>query len=263
MKKAILRIIEKMGYSISKIDKTSTLYPDIREEEFWDLYHFCRPYTMTSVERMYALYCSVNHILLNNIDGDFVECGVWRGGSSMLVAKMLSTRNLTDRKIYLFDTFEGMSEPTKDDVDFRGESAFELLDENQQDKEMSVWALAEFGVAQNNMKLTNFPMENILFVKGMVENTLPGSIPDKNIALLRLDTDWYESTKHELTHLFPIIETNGIIIIDDYGHWEGCRKAVDDYFRENKINILLNRIDYTGRIGVKTTKAIRPASLVR
>jgi O-methyltransferase len=71
------------------------------------------------------------------------------------------------------------------------------------------------------------------------------------ISLLRLDTDWYESTRHELIHLFSRISKGGVIIIDDYGHWKGAREAVDEYIRENNIKILLNRIDYTGRIGVK------------
>ena len=68
---------------------------------------------------------------------------------------------------------------------------------------------------------------------------------------MRLDTDWYESTKHELTHLFPLLSSGGVIIIDDYGHWQGAKKAVDEYFEENNIKILLNRIDYTGRVGIK------------
>ena len=83
-----------------------------------------------------------------------------------------------------------------------------------------------------------------------MEETIPTHIPHA-ISLLRLDTDWYESTKHELTHLFPLLSPGGVIIIDDYGHWQGAKKAVDEYFEENKIKILLNRIDYTGRIGVK------------
>jgi hypothetical protein len=84
----------------------------------------------------------------------------------------------------------------------------------------------------------------------MVEDTIPGNMP-KKIALLRLDTDWYESTKHELTHLFPLLQSNGVLIIDDYGHWEGARKAVNEYISDKHIRILLNRIDYTGRIAIK------------
>ncbi len=101
------------------------------------------------------------------------------------------------------------------------------------------------------MLSTGYPKEKIHLIKGKVEDTIPENIP-KEIALLRLDTDWYESTKHELIHLFPLLKPNGILIIDDYGHWEGARKAVDEYISDNNIHILLNRIDYSGRISVKT-----------
>ena len=252
MKIKIKKLADKLGYYIKKIDKNLTPYSDIKDSEFWEIYNLCKPYTMTSVEPMYALYCSVNYILSNNIKGSFVECGVWRGGSFMLIAKMLSNRNIADRKIYLYDTFEGMSEPTKSDVDLKGHSASSLLKENEDNKEDSVWCLADLSDVKNNFKLTKFLEKNIIYIKGKVENTIPESIPDENIALLHLDTDWYESTKHELTFLFPKLELNGVLIIDDYGHWQGCRKAVDEYFSENKINILLNRIDYTVRIGIKT-----------
>ena len=87
------------------------------------------------------------------------------------------------------------------------------------------------------------------FVQGMVEETIPAGAPEK-IALLRLDTDWYESTHHEMVHLFPRISDGGVLIIDDYGHWAGARRAVDEYFHEHNIAILLNRLDYTGRIGI-------------
>jgi hypothetical protein len=90
----------------------------------------------------------------------------------------------------------------------------------------------------------------VRFVKGLVEDTLPSSAPE-SIALLRLDTDWYESTRHELIHLFPRLVSGGVLILDDYGHWQGARKALDEYFEEHGVKMLLNRIDYSARIGVK------------
>lgn len=93
-------------------------------------------------------------------------------------------------------------------------------------------------------------MKRIKLVKRKVEETIPASSLEK-ISLLRLDTDWYESTRHELLHLYPLLCVGGVLIIDDYGHWKGARKAVDEYFRETGQRILLDRIDYTGRIGVK------------
>ena len=93
-------------------------------------------------------------------------------------------------------------------------------------------------------------IKNIIYIKGKVEETIPEIIPGK-ISLLRLDTDWYESTLHNLNHLFPLLSKGGILILDDYGHWQGARKAVDEYLEKNNVKILLNRIDYTGRIAVK------------
>ncbi len=255
MKKILKKIFNTLGYSVKKIDKSKVPYSDIKSDEFWDIYELCEPYTMTNVESMYSLFCSVNYILSNDIKGSFVECGVWRGGSSMLIAKMLHNRHITDRKIYLYDTFEGMSEPTNIDLDLRGIKASNLLKDNENNKEESVWCLANLSDVQNNIGLTSYPEGNITFIKGKVEDTIPNQIPQEKIALLRLDTDWYESTKHELNYLYPKLEENGVLIIDDYGHWEGCRKAVDEYFKEYSINILLHRIDYTVRVGIKTSNS--------
>jgi hypothetical protein len=144
-----------------------------------------------------------------------------------------------------------MSEPSQEDLDFSGRNAAAMMKETEHIKETSVWCLADITDVTNNMKLTGFSSGNIVFVKGKVEDTIPLTMPDDNIALLRLDTDWYESTKHELIHLYPKLIKNGILIIDDYGHWEGCKKAVDEYFTEMGIGILLDRVDYTGRVGVK------------
>ncbi len=252
MKQKLLKIIESLGYSVKKIDKLTKEHADITNVEFWDIHKLCAAYTMTSVERLYALFCAVDYILSNDIKGCFVECGVWRGGSSMLIAKMLSNRHIRDRKIYLYDTFEGMSEPTKNDMDLRGASAAALLKENENDKKDSVWCLANLPDVQNNLRSTSFPEENLVYVKGKVEDTIPEIMPEDHIALLRLDTDWYDSTKHELTFLYPKLVENGVLIIDDYGHWEGCRKAVDEYFSDIKEWVLLNRVDYTGRVAIKT-----------
>jgi O-methyltransferase len=125
------------------------------------------------------------------------------------------------------------------------------MDNSIDDKESSVWCLATINDVEQNMKATSYVPSNIIYVKGKVENTIPTLSPDKVIALLRLDTDWYESTKHELIHLYPELTKGGVLIIDDYGHWDGCRKAVDEYFNNTDSSILLNRVDYTGRIGIK------------
>lgn len=258
MKKLILQLINSLGFSVQRIKKDvphsiNKAFVDVKEDEFWEIYELCKPYTMTSIERMYSLYLSVEYVLANNIEGSFVECGVWRGGSSMLIAKMLTNRNVFNRKIYLYDTYEGMSKPTNKDVTWNGQNASTLLEANTTNKEESIWCLADLADVQKNLRLTNYDESKLYYIEGKVEDTIPSMMPNENIALLRLDTDWYESTKHELTFLFPKLVQNGVLIIDDYGHWEGCRKATNEYFEETNTPILLNRIDYTGRVAIKTS----------
>jgi hypothetical protein len=103
---------------------------------------------------------------------------------------------------------------------------------------------------KRNLYSTGYPKDKLHFIEGKVENTIPGFSPEE-IALLRLDTDWYESTKHELVHLYPRLVQNGILIVDDYGHWKGSAKAVDEYIKEKNLCVYLNRIDYSGRLAVK------------
>ena len=205
---------------------------------------------MTSVERMYALYKAVLYIVDAGIPGDFVECGVWRGGSIMLMAETLLSRGISDRQFYLYDTFEGMVPPTEADRNFENQKADALLAATPNREEDLIWCLAPLDEVKNNLSKIGYPSENYLFIQGPVEDTLPVVVPD-SIALLRLDTDWYESTRHELEHLYPRLVSNGVLIIDDYGHWMGCRQAVDEYFATPGRPILLHRIDYTGRIGIK------------
>jgi predicted O-methyltransferase YrrM len=103
---------------------------------------------------------------------------------------------------------------------------------------------------QANLRSTGYPVERMRFVVGDVADTVPREAPER-IAILRLDTDWYASTRHELEHLYPRLAVGGVLIVDDYGHWEGARLAVDEFLERTSAPILLNRIDYTGRIGVK------------
>jgi O-methyltransferase len=210
-----------------------------------------RPLTMTSPERLVSLSRGIDHIVQQRIPGDIVECGVWRGGSMLLVARKLARLKDTGRKLYLFDTFEGMSEPGSEDVSaVDNTSAKDLM--NAQDKMAgdNVWCYSSLDEVKDNLSKANYPPENIRFIKGKVEDTLPEPSIGQ-IALLRLDTDWYESTKHELETLYEKIVPGGILIIDDYGHWSGSQKAVDEFIASRQLSILLQRIDYTGRMAVK------------
>ncbi|HET8669536.1 MAG TPA: TylF/MycF/NovP-related O-methyltransferase [Candidatus Saccharimonadales bacterium] len=205
------------------------------------------PFTMTSPERIVSLIGAVEYIERVSIPGDIVECGVWRGGSMMAVAHALLRLQKT-RHLYLFDTFEGMPPPTNADINLRGDKASELL--KKSDHSAWIWAEAQIDEVRRNMEQTGYPQDKVTYVKGEVEDTIPAQAPPQ-IALLRLDTDWYESTKHELIHLYPRLSSGGVLLIDDYGHWQGARRAVDEYIEENKLRLLLCRIDYTGRIAVK------------
>ena len=248
MKNIASKILGKFGYKLIKT-KISDFLPDM-EKEFFELAEKCKPYTMTSIERLYSVYKSVEYTINSNIEGDYVECGVWKGGSSMMIALSLLQNNITNKRIYLYDTYEGMTEPTDSDLNFSKNSAQNKYHETLNNETGSDWCRSEIDEVKENLYSTGYPKENIIFVKGKVEKTIPETIPQK-IALLRLDTDWYESTKHEMEHLYPILSQKGVLIIDDYGHWLGCKKAIDEYFEKNNISMLLNRIDYTGRTGIK------------
>ncbi len=244
-----------MGSIINKIFKpfskqNPTGLPTDFDELHQQIYNKVAPFTMTGPARVYSLIEAIKYIEQNNVKGDIVECGVWKGGSMMAVAETLKYCNNTARHLYLYDTYEGMSAPTENDKTFDGTAAKELLESNTSKEKNLVWAYSSLDSVKQVMQSTAYPSDKIHFVKGKVEDTIPQTIPS-SIALLRLDTDWYESTRHELINLFPLLVAGGVLIIDDYGHWQGARKAVDEYFKINRIPIFLGRIDETGRIAIK------------
>lgn len=246
-------IIEKLKtmFFRKKNKNRLTSKPEIRDfsAEERALFNSVESFTMTSPERIKAISDSIKYIVDNNIEGAFVECGVWKGGSVMAMLKVLKDLHQDNREIYLFDTFEGMSEPTDVDIDPNGTKAEIRLKTENKIKSV-VWARALIDEVKENLSIVQYPESKLHFIKGKVEDTLKSNKPDK-IALLRLDTDWYESTKIELEELYDLVESNGIIIIDDYGHWAGCRMAVDEFFEHRKEKIFLHRIDYTGRLIIK------------
>jgi hypothetical protein len=238
-----------LGY---KLVKTSTdFFPVEANERDRCIRDSVFNYTMTSDQRLWALLSATKYIVTKGIKGDFVECGVWRGGSAMVIAYQLLNLNVCDRHIWLYDTFAGMTEPTEEDIEANsGISAALLLAKTQKKQGNNVWCLATKEDVSTNVYSTGYPVDMFKFVQGDILETLEGFVPD-SIALLRLDTDWYESTKRELEVLFPKLVSGGICIIDDYGHWSGARKAVDEYFKVNNITVLMHYIDQTGRMFVK------------
>ena len=169
----------------------------------------------------------------------------------LAAAQMLKQLNCTDRDLYLFDTFEGMPRPKRIDEAYDGLSAEAIFQSLNTGEDSSDYCRASLVEVEQTLAKSQYPTNKIHFIKGKVEETLPCNAPSK-IAVLRLDTDWYESTKHELEHLFPRLSRGGVLLIDDYGHWQGCKAAVDEYFSGHG-PMFLTRIDYTGRIGLKTS----------
>jgi O-methyltransferase len=200
--------------------------------------------TLTTPERVAALCSATEYATARGIEGAIVECGVWKGGSMMAVALTLKRLGI-DRELYLYDTYGGMSRPSERDRDRTGRR---ILDDWPYEDEISGVGAISLDEVKTNLSSTGYPERLLHFIPGLVEQTIPGQAPSQ-IAILRLDTDWYESTKHELEHLYPRLAPGGIMIIDDYGEFEGSRAAVDEYFAHEPV--MLNRIDSAARLVVK------------
>ena len=218
------------------------------DDEAKEIIRAVRPYTMTGAGKLFALISAVRHIVDTDLAGDFVECGVWRGGSMHAVARTLLAHGGKDRDLYLFDTFAGMTQPTERDVSLgRGKRAADLLEASS--KEAEVWAIASLEDVKKGLSTLDYPQERFHLVEGRVEDTIPDRAPER-IALLRLDTDWYESTRHELEHLYERLVPGGVLIIDDYGSWRGCKEATDEFIAALDRRPLMHRVARS-RIGVK------------
>lgn len=201
-----------------------------------DLTDRMQKYTKSTPQRMQAMIDAVSYIDDEKIAGDVAECGVWRGGN-IIIARTLSPRRIC----WLYDTFMGMPpQATVYDRTFSGRRMDKPGKDAVPIAEIIVY-MVEAGV---------YDERYLRFIEGPVEVTLHDekNLSDK-LALLRLDTDWYESTKIELEVLWPRLVPGGIMIIDDYGHWMGCKKAVDEYFEGHPPSMM--KIDYTCRMIVK------------
>jgi O-methyltransferase len=249
LKRQIRSLLNRAGYDVVRqrpsVELSLASYGF--DADFEPIYERCKPYTMTSPERMHALFRAIRYVVANDIEGDIVECGVAAGGSMMVAALTLMSVH-SERRLYLYDTFAGMTEPGETDVDFAGNKAWREW-KGCERRDHNAWCYASLPTVKANVAGTGYPQDRVHYVVGPVQETIPALVPER-IALLRLDTDWYESTWHELAHLYPRISRGGVLIIDDYGHWRGCRKAVDEYFAKSPP--LLHRIDRTGVVAVKT-----------
>lgn len=225
-------------------------YADL-EPEFIALMNKVRKFTMTTTERLHALWTSVNYVARTRIPGDIVECGVWRGGSMMLVALELLRMASHDRRLWLYDTFSGLPKPDEHiDIDVLGNRAIDGWHAHTLADGKTYWAYADRADVTTNMMSTGYPEKLLTFVEGMVEETIPATAP-RVISLLRVDTDWYASYRHVLNELYDRVSPGGIVIFDDYGHFGGARKAVDEFLTERSIASPLVRVDYSCRMMIK------------
>ena len=221
------------------------------EPAFFPVLDEVRRYSMTSVERLYALWTSVRYLLRAGIPGDFVEAGVWRGGSVMLMAREILRLGHEPRRLWLYDTFSGLPRPNPDlDVDILGNRGIDGWEARNVSGGFSHWAYADEAEVRRNMTTTGYPEAMQRFVVGRVEETLPDQAP-ASIALLRVDTDWYDSYRHVLETLYDRVVPGGVLIFDDYGHFKGARKAIDDFWSRRGIALPLVRIDYSCRLVIK------------
>jgi len=207
----------------------------IAKSEKEGIVEICRQYSALSRERLLNNLDMISYVNARSIDGDIVEVGVFKGGSMLAFIRGGSP---IVRHYYLYDTFTGMTPPSDLDRDYNGDTAASLIAQNTD--VLCISSLSE--VKQNISKNCSLDEKYIHYQVGdIMKNTF---YPEK-IAVLRLDTDWYESTAFELANFYDKVVSGGVVIIDDYGHWQGCRRAVDEFLVGHPEITLLN-IDYTG-----------------
>lgn len=222
----------------------------------------CAPFLMGGAPMAFALYEAVRHIVARNIAGAFVECGVWRGGNPLLVILTLQALGAEPRDLYLYDAYDATwPDPEPMDGTWTGLRYEDLLANNDALRvraEEASRCVQEHSMEAVRRRLveTGYPPERIHLVKGYVEDTLPAHAPEQ-IAILRLDTDFYRSTRHELVTLYPRLVPGGVIIVDDYPTHAGATQAVEEYFAKTGERMFLGRIDIQGRIGIKEAATAR------
>lgn len=205
--------------------------------------------TMTGYAKLYATLSACKYVIQNNIEGDFVECGVWRGGQSILAASIFKHYG-SNKKVWLFDTFEGfinagIKASEYDDV--RVET-FKWAHERYYNTEHCGNSLRD---VKSSFLKYEVLSDNIEFVKGDVNITLDSDKIPQLISVLRMDTDYYKSTQTQMRVLYPRLAKHGVLMEDDYDH-SGVRTAIDGYFH-NMQKPLFQYIDYGGRLAIKTT----------
>lgn len=228
-----------MGAGINDIpERRRASFPEIQDELFWELYQTCLNYSMMHAPGFINLYQSVRYIHASGLAGDFVECGCFLGGASIFMSLLRDRLGLADRTVWVFDTFEGFPADQQDALIAGGQTMTSIRFDNF------------LAAVKQNFEQANPGYRRVNFIEGFVEDTIPATDTGA-IALLRLDTDFYLSTKAELEGLYPRLVRGGVLIIDDYGLFEGSRRATDEFLATLQSPPLLNRIDCAVWAGVK------------
>ena len=196
--------------------------------------------SMIGLKRMDNLAACVESVLRENVPGDLIETGVWRGGACILMKGVLSVNGVCDRKVFVADSFRGLPEPN---------AAAYPADAGDRHHRFSSYLGVSRDKVEENFKRFDLLDSQVVFLEGWFKDTLP-HLPSQQLAVLRLDGDMYESTMDALRHLYPKLSPGGFCIIDDY-HLEGCRRAVDDYRKENGIAEPMQDIDGFGGLWKK------------
>ena len=216
-----------LGFKIQK-----KLNYTILKKSFLERYELCKHLSSKKIEFFLSLDNILEFIINNKIDGDIIECGVFKGANCKFICTFLKENSFENKNIYLYDTFEGMPVASSEDININTKKNYNSYISNisKTSSLSNFYRYENLDNVEKNILSTNYDHNKIFFIKGLVEETIPKKIPEK-ISLLILDTDYYKSTKHELHHLYPLVVSGGVLIIDDYGTWAGVKKAVDEYFK--------------------------------
>lgn len=209
-----------------------------------DIYYSVKDHTVNSLAGAVSLIGCVRYVVEHGIPGALVECGVYRGGNIEVMVKAMQMLGRGDRDIYAFDTFDGMPQPADIDVEFGVDPAAVMWEKYRDGDSLtgSHWMRGTIYEVMDRVFPLGYPKERLHFVKGMVEDTLPTLAPEQ-VAVARFDTDFYSSTKAEFEYLYPRVSPGGVIIIDDYGAFQGSKLATDEYLKDNGIDVTLQIVD--------------------
>jgi len=251
------KIARNIGYEVSVRRTDKVKYLSCVDEYFRRLHDKYRETTIVSVEGLHQTYNAVRYISENNIPGSIVECGVFKGGCMAMMAEASTKFSKVPRDFYLFESFAGMTEPGPEDFRPKDPTTRDhVLDtfKRQQRDDHNEWVYSPLSEVKATLGRTAIPEDRFACVVGPVEDTLPYDGIGE-IALLRLDTNWYSSTRHELQHLYDLVVEDGVIIVDDYKNWAGSRRAVEEFLEERKLSPL--RFFTHGRLAFIKTRSLR------